>query len=78
VPRLGLAIYKQLVVSPMPTGYNSPMRKRILSLIAIAFLVAVLAFPGQLLALARTAALQTHGAFMVIFIDAGNFLKGCF
>ena len=62
----------------MPTEYNRPMRKQVLALIAIIFLVALLAFPGELWALARTVTLQTHAAFMVVFIDAGNFLKGCF
>ncbi len=52
--------------------------RRSLSLLLILFPIAALALSNDVRAFATDLAMYVHGAFIVVFVDAANFVKGCF
>ena len=53
------------------------MRRRLSSLLVF-FPIAALALSNDVRAFVTDLALYVHGAFIVVFVDAANFIKGCF
>jgi hypothetical protein len=49
-----------------------------LSLLLVLLPIAALAFSNDVRAFAVDLIMYIHGAFVVVFVDAANFVKGCF
>ncbi len=73
-PRFTTAFTGTVSVQPL---YDEGMRWS-LSLLLALFVIAVFTLSNDARALGGDLAMWVHGAFVVVFVDAANFLKGCF